>query len=283
LTLPSFTHQRDSNISFANIPLRIAPSQNPLPSPLPSPISSHDRFQTVSAQLTNIGRRQASAIPQVWVKNTLPIVSERLEWAANFLRSYSGTCIFHFLVSGNSESPPHSSMEQCEFGERHLESYRAWRSNIKYYATVCYRCGCPLTKSWEHGRDIGSVCPRVDYQEWVRPMAFIVYHAPELRKAVFNFLGIDPNAFRSSIEYAQWLGARPKGLGAAVNLMDILYAVGMLYGDRRLPDIQAFEASPILIIFFFALNILLGASRRLIDCFPPLFLGLNYTIFSIIG
>jgi hypothetical protein len=134
------------------------PSTNGFPPTPPSSLSSPPRMPHL--------------IPRVTIKNRPE--SERMEAAAAFVNTCSITCVFHLLIKDPNPLTPHSSIEQCPQASQYIMAYRSWREKIKYDARACFRCGCPYSiPVWEHGHRLGKQCTRTNFQDWVRPMAYI--------------------------------------------------------------------------------------------------------------
>jgi hypothetical protein len=88
------------------------------------------------------------------------------------------------------------------------------------------------------------MCPHSDWQEFVRPLAYTVFHVPAIKAAVFAHLGIEANAFLSADEYAKWLGYRSGGMDKMSNLMEVVYAVAALKDQGLFPETSEFDVSP---------------------------------------
>jgi hypothetical protein len=159
----------------------------------------------------------------------------RYNFIADFVNSYSANCVFHLLIPSSETLSPHSSLSDCDADLAANSGYRdLFRSIIHFESTACYRCGCPTGVSkFGHGPGYAKNCNEVELQEFLRPLAYIVIHSPELRGLVFSFLSIDPTPFMvDEGAYALWLGMKSSGKNrVASNLLEVVYAVAVLFDN----------------------------------------------------
>ena len=187
-----------------------------------------------------------SYISSIRVSTQLPPVAERLSKAAAFIHHFSGVCVFHFLTNA-PVLVDHQSFNDCDYGFGMGSHYQRWRKSINFRASACYVCGCPYKSPvFEHDSRIGKLCPHKDWQEFVRPLAYTVFHVPAMREAVFDHLGIEHGAFLSSDDYGKWLGHRSGGMDKVSNLIEIVYAVAELRDMALFPESSVFEVSSVL-------------------------------------
>jgi len=171
----------------------------------------------------------------------LPPISQRLEIAADFVSNHSGVCIFHLLIDVEPITD-HSSFNDCDQDFGNNSYYQIWRANIAYSTKACFRCGIPhKCSAFRHGNQIGNACLNVDAQELIRPLAYIVFCSPPLKKAVFDFLGIPIDAFRSDDDYGIWLGLQSCSSAHLSHLIEIVFAVSFLKEKKKLPTTSEFE------------------------------------------
>jgi hypothetical protein len=171
----------------------------------------------------------------------LPSITKRLDIAARFVATHSGVCIFHLLINV-APITDHSSFNDCDQDFGNNSYYQIWRANIAYCTQACFRCGAPHKyNAFRHGNVIGNMCPNVDAQELIRPLAFIVFHSPPLKKAVFDCLGIPIDAFQSDDHYGIWLGFQSCSSAHLSHLIEILFAVSFLEEKNMLPTTSEFE------------------------------------------
>ena len=172
-----------------------------------------------------------------------PAVRDRLLIAAHFIKSHLGVCIFHLLIC-LEPAFPHETFHDCEYAFGTESPYQQWRKQIRFIGRICYPCACPYKEpEFGHEEGIGSSCSRTSYQELMKPLAYIVYFAPALKAAVFQYLGLAAEPFVSAEEYAIWLGATSGSLSSMSNLLEIVYAVAALQFSNELPDTNHFIVS----------------------------------------
>src|ERR1700722_6288563 len=171
----------------------------------------------------------------------LPSVAQRLAIAADFVLTQSGLCIFPLPIDV-TRITDHSSFNECDQDFGNNSHYQMWRKNIAYHTNACFRCGVPhKCKDFRHGNQIGVACPNLDVQELVRPLAYIIYYSPPLKKAVFDLLRIPIDAFQSDEDYAAWLGLSSCSSAHLSHLIEIVFAVSFLKEKKKLPTTSEFE------------------------------------------
>jgi hypothetical protein len=177
----------------------------------------------------------------------LPPIEERLKTAMEFIAYYSGVCVFHLLLNLEPQKH-HSEFNKCDFAFGDRSDYQDWRRNITFPTGHCYTCGCSLEAAEILGTDIlghgprtkNAKCNEEKLLEFIRPLAYVVFHAPDIRTAVFDALGIHKDAFQTSREYAVWLGRLSSHYSWMSNLLEIHFAVATLFNTPRWPVTQEF-------------------------------------------
>jgi hypothetical protein len=174
----------------------------------------------------------------------LPDISDRLDLAAKFAWDHSGICIFHLLMDFKPDMD-HSTFNSCDYNFGKGSFYQHWKEDIAFSTKACYRCGAPYKhQQFRHGDILGNACPNEGLQELLRPLGFIVWCSPPLRKAVFGHLGIPLNSFVSldqDKDFAMWLGLSSCGSAHLSNLIEIVFAVASLKEANQLPYTQEFD------------------------------------------
>ena len=111
----------------------------------------------------------------------LPCVDQRFHLAIEFIVSHTGVCVFHMLLDHEPDTP-HSEFSKCDYAFGEHSDYQQWRTAIKFQTGHCYTCGCPLGEQAEailthHERGKNVKCQEDRYLEFLRPLAYVVYHA----------------------------------------------------------------------------------------------------------
>lgn len=132
---------------------------------------------------------------------------------------------------------PHFSLLQCDFqNQPRPNDYNSFRSEFRKgnNSGRCPSCGCPKLDGLSHsGSWAGAAkyCKDESLQDWVLGLSYYVWTFTDLRKKVFDLLGIPSDAFGQGHEaraaYALWLGDRARGNASYIvsNLLDLLFIV----------------------------------------------------------
>jgi hypothetical protein len=154
------------------------------------------------------------------------------------------------LVKDGMPDSPHSNVSDCDMD---MTDYRDdFRERIQFGKGVCWRCGA--AKAFGHvGTEFGNLCQNPDFQEFIKPLAYIVLNSPGLCQQIFSEIQIDPGYFLThQLDYAMWLGLRARGSYAKWdhNLFEVLYAVAHLMDTGRLQRSNTFILPPSRAMFF---------------------------------
>ena len=143
-----------------------------------------------------------------------------------------GTCVTCWLY-GENPTRPHTAFT-CHNGDKLGEAFVAgFKSQLKFTgeAKICYFCVLPWRINTTHAsKQNYKPCA---YQDIIKPLAFLVYQSPQLRKEVFGHLGLGEGHFRSMGAYIDWLCQF--GPGSLLNIHEVVIATGKLYQSLNGP------------------------------------------------
>jgi len=81
------------------------------------------------------------------------------------------------------------------------------------------------------------------YDDLLKPLLFLIYDDPDVRKHVFEELGIAPNQFSNMTQYSQWLGHSEGAADMLYNALEVILAYLHLRRNGRLPRYVIFTIS----------------------------------------
>lgn len=132
----------------------------------------------------------------------------------------------------------HFQLFFCSYGCGGREgAFKDFCNQIRYRNICCYTCGTPSDIGPLYDEAQHKPCKSYLALDWFRLIAYLVYHIPELRDAVFPFIGIDPRDFGSLDRYVTWLGMRGSRPRFS-HLMEIVSAYYLLLSEDRLTTQQ---------------------------------------------
>jgi hypothetical protein len=73
------------------------------------------------------------------------------------------------------------------------------------------------------------------YDDLLKPMLFLIYQEPKIRKPVLEALGLDANQFNSIDQYTQWVGLCENNDNMLYNALEVLIVYLHLKRNDRLP------------------------------------------------
>jgi hypothetical protein len=148
-----------------------------------------------------------------------------------FLQQHEGMCILHVLVDGGASH----KLCACDAWTTFRTSYHSFRSHIRFLVKgVCYRCGVPTSKHFDHPFRSGNEDPACRFDDILKPLSWVLYSIPSLKAVVMDHAGVSPDHFRTSRDYAAWLGEDRHGSESLlINLLELCHAyIYLLDNDR---------------------------------------------------
>jgi hypothetical protein len=188
-------------LSFSSSPIpSIAGGNNTLPSP----------FQSYSTSIRDSNVRQETKL-------------KSLERLLEQIKPCSA-CWFH---NRNPESD-HTAFRCPEFGELLGASFNAFKKAMVFPKVVktCYLCVVPPSIPSGHPNGLRAGC---NFDDIIKPLAYLIYEETETRKAVLGQLGLHGNHFHDLRAYAGWM-AQPGHTIGSLNALEVILALGRLKG-----------------------------------------------------
>jgi hypothetical protein len=90
---------------------------------------------------------------------------------------------------------------------------------------ICYFCVVPAAIQTSHPEGPQGGCR---YDDIVKPLAFMIFDQPLVRRAVFSLMDLPESHFLNINEYARWLAQQGHAPGSLVNALEVILLLGQL-------------------------------------------------------
>ena len=216
------------------------PSRQPLPTRLP---------RTAAAAGLS-GRESTPRVPTPGLSshNFLQIeepttVADKRHYPVAWCASRYLKCTAYYFYD-SSLGTAHKYVWSCSSGVVKYPSYAEFKANLHFTGTgerTYYKC---LIPDAVHGTRVMSVQGVEEmickYDDLLKALLFLVYEDPDIRKHVFEELGIAPRQFSNATQYYDWLGLSENADDMLYNALEVLIAYHHLRRNDRLPQYVLF-------------------------------------------
>jgi hypothetical protein len=115
----------------------------------------------------------------------------------------------------------------CSEREKYLgNGFFQFKKAMKFTKVkICYLCVVPAAIRTSHPHGPQGGCR---YDDMVKPLAFMVFDQPLVRRAIFSLMDLSESHFLNINEYAQWLAQQGHAPGSLVNALEVILLLGEL-------------------------------------------------------
>lgn len=142
-----------------------------------------------------------------------------------FLKTMAGLCIVDVVFGHSANTRPHTTFKCPSAVIAQNSVYnKEYRPSFKFPSgLVCWKCAVPYNPPFNHDANSnGSSCI---FEDMLKPLAYMIFKSPELRKATFDTLE----------KYAVWLSEKDEDCTTLVKLFEVVWTYATMRNEGTLP------------------------------------------------